>query len=258
METEVSESGWRVGFGGAIGGWHEWVVGFLGEMKDWPMRRARTITSADRCWALFKFKRWCYTCQNKNNRPLIPLSHFKNQKECFSSPPVWGICSVLNPNVINSDFLSRTSVISIRNICNTVISIHKSKKEKKAFPVEEHEHSSAGASVQFSNTELHRAFAFRASQIRGFACGKSVRGGISVTVMVIHARSLRRLCREGMRIWFSVKVPFKLYWRTPPWSQKKGKTVGRFQAIYHTMFNYVYHVVLLSFGGLFLKNWILG
>lgn len=116
--------GW--GWGGAIGGWREWVVGFLGEMKDWPMRRARAITSADRCWALFKFKRWCYTCQNKNNRLLIPLSGFKNQKECFSSPPIWGICSVLITNVINSDFLSRTSVTSIRNICNTVMCIHKS------------------------------------------------------------------------------------------------------------------------------------
>lgn len=134
--------------------------------------------------------------------------------------------------------------------------IHKSKK--KAFPVEEHEHSSAGASVQFPNTELHRAFAFRASQIRGFACGKSVRGGISVTVMVIHAGSPRRFCREGMGIWFSVRVPFKFYWRTPPWSQERRKIVGHFQAIYHTMFNYVYHIELLSFGGLFLKKINLG
>lgn len=124
--------------------------------------------------------------------------------------------------------------------------------------MEEHEHSSAGASVQFPNMELHRAFAFRAAQIRGFACGKSVRGGISVTMMVIHAWSLWRLCREGLRIWFSVWVPFKFYWRTPPRSQKRGKTVGRFQAIYHAMFNYVYHVELLSFGGLFKKNVNLG
>lgn len=82
----------------------------------------------------------------------------------------------------------------------------------------------------------------------------SLRGGISVTMMVIHAWSLWRLCREGPRIWFSVRVPFKFYWRTPPWSQKRGKTVGRLQAIYHTMFNYVYHIERLSFGGL--ESWV--
>lgn len=130
--------------------------------------------------------------------------------------------------------------------------IHKSKK--KAFPVEEHEHSSAGASVQFPNTELHRAFAFRASQIRGFACGKSLRGGISVTVMVIHAGSLRRLCREGMRIWFSVRVPFKFYWRTPPWSQIEERLLAAFkQYIIRclTLFITVNFSVLEDF---FLKN----
>lgn len=123
----------------------------------------------------------CHTCQKQNYWPLIPLSDFK--KTLKGTWAIRGICSVSNPNGRNSDFLSWTTVRSIRNICHTAAY---QKKKKKKNPLQYKSSSSAGARVQFPQHDSIVPLHSEGDESGwGGACGLLVRDGISVTVLVI-------------------------------------------------------------------------